>query len=316
MTALIVLFVLAMLSSPGWAQVLSDGDATVVDVPGEEIHDEAWYVGLLEDRGQRDQQYRLSPTSPFAGVQYLKSRAGAANLYLHRDGNAFRLEEEEGSEAVLQVLRKEGAWHWHDRGQGVVCRAQGEESESGAVLSGPALFSVGSLTLSFYPTEDQVTFIVFDPDRPEKKAFEHLHYYSPSSRYLVEARLERLAKAAEVTMLTSRNLEKTFFRYALIHFRLDDGDHRLTAYKYELEGPDSNLLFIPFRDLTSGDETYGAGRFLILDEPQDDGFSLDFNRAFNPLCNYSPAFNCAIPPRENHLQVAIRAGEKTYPMDH
>ncbi|HNR37719.1 MAG TPA: DUF1684 domain-containing protein, partial [Acidobacteriota bacterium] len=63
----------------------------------------------------------------------------------------------------------------------------------------------------------------------------------------------------------------------------------------------------------TGAETYPAGRFLDLDEPAGETVVLDFNRAYNPLCNYSPAYNCPIPPAENRLPVAIRAGELTYP---
>ena len=90
----------------------------------------------------------------------------------------------------------------------------------------------------------------------------------------------------------------------------------MTAFKYALSGEGSDGLFIPFKDATSGRETYGAGRFLEIHEPDEERFTLDFNRCFNPLCNYSPAYNCPIPPRENHLEIAIEAGEKTYPMDH
>ena len=114
-------------------------------------------------------------------------------------------------------------------------------------------------------------------------------------------------------MLTSRNLKKTFYRYARLVFEVDGEDQELTAYKSTLTGEGSESLFVPFRDATTSRETYGAGRFMDLDEPESEEFVLDFNRAYNPLCNYSPAYNCAIPPRENHLQVAIRAGEKTYP---
>ncbi|MGB5294317.1 MAG: DUF1684 domain-containing protein, partial [Thermoanaerobaculia bacterium] len=64
---------------------------------------------------------------------------------------------------------------------------------------------------------------------------------------------------------------------------------------------------------TTGRETYGAGRYLQIDDPASESLVLDFNRAFNPLCNYSDAYNCTLPLRENHLKVAINAGEKTYP---
>jgi uncharacterized protein (DUF1684 family) len=172
---------------------------------------------------------------------------------------------------------------------------------------------VGDLFLSVYPSEDRVTFVVFDPERPEKTSFDHLLYFPPDRSYAVSARLVVHPKPDEIEMLTSRDLKKTFHRYAKITFRLDGKDQALSAFKSQLTGEGSNHLFIPFRDATTGRETYGAGRFLEIEEPDEEHFVLDFNRAFNPLCNYSPAYNCAIPPRENHLRVAIKAGEMTYP---
>ena len=145
------------------------------------------------------------------------------------------------------------------------------------------------------------------------QSFESLLYFEPDPVYAVDARLVPFPDPEPVTMLTSRNLEKSFLRYAKIRFRLDGTEQELSAFKYWLEGEGSTILFIPFRDATSGKQSYGAGRFLEIEEPEAEQFVLDFNLSFNPLCNYSPAYNCAIPPRENHLDVAILAGEKTYP---
>jgi uncharacterized protein (DUF1684 family) len=85
----------------------------------------------------------------------------------------------------------------------------------------------------------------------------------------------------------------------------------LTLYR----GTDGDL-FLPLRDATSGDETYGAGRYL---EPLmlDDGRVLvDFNYLYNPYCAYNDAWSCPLPPRENWLTVPIRAGEKAFAADH
>ena len=87
----------------------------------------------------------------------------------------------------------------------------------------------------------------------------------------------------------------------------------LTALKTSLEGPDAKFLFVPFKDDTNGRETYEVGRFIDLEEPEGDEVILDFNRCYNPLCNYSPAYNCPLPPLENFLDVEIKAGEKAYP---
>ena len=73
---------------------------------------------------------------------------------------------------------------------------------------------------------------------------------------------------------------------------------------------DLNRLFVPFMDLTSGSETYPAGRYLDLDRTRTGIYLIDFNRAYNPYCYYNPTYDCPYPPRANRLQVPIRAGEK------
>lgn len=71
-------------------------------------------------------------------------------------------------------------------------------------------------------------------------------------------------------------------------------------------------LFIPFRDQTSGQETYGSGRYIDLAENTSGIYTLDFNRAYNPYCAYNDTYSCPLPPAENTLAVPIRAGEKKY----
>jgi uncharacterized protein (DUF1684 family) len=279
---------------------------------GARIDEVAWKSELLEHRDDKDEEFRSSSTSPMAGTQYLKSEP-TDRLWLTREGKAFGLAYTETPGASLFLANSDGEWNWTAGDEGVTCRVDDEEVEEGTVLAGPAAFLVGGSRLSFYPSEERVTFIVFDADRPEKIAFDHLLYFPPDRTYAVDARLVRFEEPEEVEMLTSRDLIKTFYRYARIQFRLGGNERELTAFKSTLTGEDSTGLFVPFRDATSGHETYGAGRFLEIAEPDGDEFVLDFNRCFNPLCNYSPAYNCTVPPRENHLDIAIRAGEKAYP---
>ena len=85
---------------------------------------------------------------------------------------------------------------------------------------------------------------------------------------------------------------------------------RLTLALYATPGHEG--YFLPFRDATSGRETYGAGRYLDLAPPHDGKVTVDFNLAYNPYCAYSDSFSCALPPVENWLQVPIRAGEMAF----
>lgn len=272
----------------------------------------AWTRELLAHRAAIDKEFSTSPTSPIAGTQYLKS-AAANRLFLLREGRTFALAEAEEVTAELVLERQDTTWHWRQLAEDVACAIDGEPVASGSALTGPATFSIAGLTLSFLPGEDHVTLIVFDPERPEMLSFEHLDYFPPDRSFAVPARLEKLERSESIEMPTTRNLVKTFYRSARIHFEVAGERQVLTALKSSLEGEGSSSLFIPFKDATSGDETYGGGRYLEIEEPVREDFILDFNRAFNPLCNYSPAWNCVLPPRENHLRVAIRAGERTYP---
>jgi uncharacterized protein (DUF1684 family) len=276
------------------------------------VDDAAWTRALLDHRREVDEEFRTSVTSPMAGIQRLASEP-VDRLFLIRREGSFALSEDADPGAQLAVSREGASWTWESLNEDIVGEMEGKPVAPGETLSGPTFFSVAGHHVRFYPGEVEVIFTVYDSERPEKEAFEHLLYYPPDRGYAVPAKLVRLAEPEEVEMLTSRSLKKTFYRYARIRFRLEGEDQELTAFKSTLDGGGSRSLFIPFRDATSGSETYGAGRFLDVEEPEGEELILDFNRAYNPLCNYSPAYNCPIPPRENHLPVAVRAGEKTYP---
>lgn len=84
---------------------------------------------------------------------------------------------------------------------------------------------------------------------------------------------------------------------------------RLTGYSFA--GGDSDSVFVPFLDQTSGRETYGAGRYLDLDPDPDDGtYVIDFNLAYHPSCVYDARFSCPLTPAENRLPVRVEAGER------
>jgi len=107
--------------------------------------------------------------------------------------------------------------------------------------------------------------------------------------------------------------EQDFLRWGEFQFRISGQEQILQAYK---NNPIEDRLFIPFKDETSGKETYSAGRYIDLEPERDrtpEGrWILDFNKAYNPWCVYSEAYTCPFVPLENWLKVPIRAGEKNY----
>jgi hypothetical protein len=96
-----------------------------------------------------------------------------------------------------------------------------------------------------------------------------------------------------------------------LSFALHGTSHMLSAYVEE--GQSLRRLFVPFGDLTNGDETYEAGRNLELDRTATGLYDLDFNAAYHPYCLYNAAYDCPIPPAANRLTVPIRAGERLAP---
>jgi uncharacterized protein len=93
-----------------------------------------------------------------------------------------------------------------------------------------------------------------------------------------------------------------------LSFTLAGAPYKLSAFGERVG--DVRRLWVPFRDLTSGLETYGGGRYLDLDQTATGLYDLDFNRAYNPYCVYDASWICPYPPSENRLEIAIRAGER------
>ena len=151
--------------------------------------------------------------------------------------------------------------------------------------------------------------LVYDPDRLQ--TFDGFEVFPPDDAFRVEASLEP-ADADTLEMGTSRGLHKTMVREARIRFTLDGREQVLSGFRSPEDEP-GGPLFVPFRDATSGEETYGVGRYLQVVPREGDPTraEVDFNRATNPWCAYSDHYNCILPPPENDLDVAVRAGERT-----
>ena len=115
------------------------------------------------------------------------------------------------------------------------------------------------------------------------------------------------ADGSEVSIATSDGAERTYVRAARVTLAVGSVEQTLTLYDTGHPG-----LFLPFRDATSGRESYGGGRYLDL-QPDDSGkVIIDFNLAYSPFCAYNDGYSCALPPAENWMAVPIEAGEKSW----
>jgi uncharacterized protein (DUF1684 family) len=145
----------------------------------------------------------------------------------------------------------------------------------------------------------------------ERKKFKGLDYYPPNLDYRFELKLHEHSEKKRIKMSYTRGEEQEFLRWGEFRFKIGDKEQVLQAYK---SNPEEERLFVPFRDTTSGNETYGAGRYLDLDPERhctpEGKWILDFNKAYNPWCAYSENYTCPFVPPENWLEVVIYAGEK------
>ena len=272
-----------------------------------------WEKALLKKRAKEDREFKNSLTSPIAGLNRLTASPEKTSYILFENGN-FKLSEEKKENSLISVYQKDGNWYWKAFDNSFTCKNSEKELSSGEPLKGDLTCKYDRYSFLIYPLDSRLVIVSFNPEKREVKEFKHRYYYPPNPKYRVKAKLVRLDKKEKVEMLTSQNLIKTFYRYARIDFEIDGETKHLFAYKKDLsKKPGEAYLFIPFKDKTNGKGTYGAGRFLEIKEPVGDDFILDFNEAFNPLCNYSHVWNCSYPPSENILDIPIEAGEKEYP---
>ena len=150
------------------------------------------------------------------------------------------------------------------------------------------------------------------PIPPEQRdTFQGLIYFpeNPDLRFEVEVTL--FTELEKILIHASKGEVKEFIRYGRFEFEVEGQTAELFVYRQE----DEEYLFVPFTDTTKGKDTYGGGRYLELNHLRENSYLVDFNLAYNPWCVYSPDFSCSIPPRENHLMVPIKAGEKNYSKD-
>ena len=173
----------------------------------------------------------------------------------------------------------------------------------------PTILRFGSLSWYVIKRGEQFLIRLKDSANPAIKNFTGIELYPVDKQWRVNARLEPYdpPKKLEIANVLGQ-VSRTDCPGALV-FEIDGKEYRL-----DVQGKwGDKSWFLNFTDETSGRETYSAGRYLVLDAPDEKGVTvMDFNKAYNPPCAFSPYATCPLPPKQNHLKVAIRAGEKNY----
>jgi len=157
-----------------------------------------------------------------------------------------------------------------------------------------------------------------DPDSPlpvaQRATFRGLTYFPPDPAWRYAGSVERYPTPDRITIVTTNGAPRPCERWGRVTFARDGRVLTLQIYRLlDLPNrPGGEGLFLPFKDKTTGEETYPAGRYVDLDGPDGGPFVLDFNGAYNPSCAYGEPerFQCPVTPAENALSIAVTAGER------
>ena len=149
------------------------------------------------------------------------------------------------------------------------------------------------------------------PVPPDKRAkLLPLRYYAPDPSYSVPAALKLNEERPVFEMPTSTGTLRKMQLVGTLQFTLQGQPHSLGAF-VEDGTQQISSLFVPFADLTTGKDTYAAGRYLDLHPTTTGYYTIDFNQAYNPYCAYNSTYECPFPPPSNRLKIEVLAGEKS-----
>ncbi len=290
---------------------------------------EAALIELIEsERRAKEAYFRDNPWSPVRAVSrfdFDPERPAPATLgassecevHLDADGMAPR-------QLIIEVLASQGDGEAHrfrltNIGDDDVVRAAGELLGSAGsdaaqrIVPAETLVTIGPYAVRPYVQANAGILILFDSRLTSTGRFEPPRYFPVEPDLSFRATLVPATGGETVELETSLGRTKSYRRVGHFELTVDGIAVRLYAYQPTFVQTAEGMLSVLFSDLTSGKESYGSGRYLDIEADDDGAYRLDFNRAYNPFCSYTEVYNCPIPPRENRLKVALRAGEKSYP---
>lgn len=141
--------------------------------------------------------------------------------------------------------------------------------------------------------------------------FKSLNFFPINSSFCVDARFKKSKGEKKFKMKTSTDRLPEYIKFGEISFQINGATFKLNVYRniaLSKKKEFKKYLFLPFTDLTTGETTYGGGRYIDLEIPDGKIIKLDFNKAYNPYCAYTHSYSCPIPPPENFLNIKIEAG--------
>jgi len=194
-------------------------------------------------------------------------------------------------------------------GAGIYCEGEPVEKMKvfGSETEKPPVLTHGSLSWFIIQRGTRIGVRLRDSENPLIEALKVIETYPIDKKWRVEAALERYDPPKQIPIQNVLGMAIDTPSPGMLVFQLAGQTYRLEAVD---EGGDE--LFIMFTDETSGEETYGAGRYLYIPKPGENGKTvIDFNKAYNPPCAFTDYATCPLPPQQNHLSLKVTAGEKT-----
>lgn len=195
--------------------------------------------------------------------------------------------------------------------KGVEAQADGKSVSTIELVSDekgkPTEIRTGSQTFTLIKREDRFGIRLRDAESEARRNFKGRHWFPVDESSKVTARLEAWPEPKEIMIPNVLGGQFKMKSPGLLKFTVKGKEYSLQPVT-----EDGESLFIIFGDGTNRDETYKAGRFLYADMPVNGETVLDFNRAYNPPCAFTPYATCPLPPPQNKLEVEIKAGEKRY----
>jgi hypothetical protein len=264
----------------GIALVIAAGGPGPVNVPQ-----------LLKEREQALASFRNPHTSPLAAVARHEFAGGRPLVF----GSAPDADVQLDGIAPRALEIRALADHF--------------EASDGKLYQPGARVELGRYTLRL-SHQNFPAVVVLDPDSKRLKTGPFPVWFDPDPAFRVEARLVHDTAPREEVILSTRGNRRRALRLGKLEFVLLGKPMTLTALRLLEPGQDESAVSIFFRDATTGHESYPVGRYVDAESLGGDRYALDFNRAYNPTCAFSPLYNCPIPPRENVLPAAVRAGER------
>jgi uncharacterized protein (DUF1684 family) len=291
----------------------------------------------------------------FAGVQLMSAHVetsaprGAEYTKQIEDWHAQRLERLKAPNGWLSLI----GLHWLKDGKSSVGSAKGNDvvlaagpaklgvitlkggkatieidAKSGATVDGksvksaellddshekPTTVAFGSASFYLIDRNGKKALRVKDSEAKTRKQFKGIDSFAIDSSWRVEAKFEEFKPAHTLDIPTVLGTVDKMTVPGKVTFTREGRSYSLLPV---LESADAKELWFIFADRTSGKETYGAARFLYADLPKDGKLAIDFNKAYNPPCAFTPYATCPLAPPENRLDLRVTAGEKKYAGGH